>query len=56
VGVNLLSGDDILVVGNAIAGMGNGVLFTGGSGKYRDNLTSGVGTPYSGGVDAGNNQ
>jgi hypothetical protein len=56
VGVNLLSGDDILVVGNAIAGMGNGVLFSGGSGKYRDNLTSGVGTPYSGGVDAGNNQ
>ena len=25
-------------------------------GNYRDNLTSGVNNPYSGGFDAGNNQ
>ena len=56
VGVNLASGEDILAVGNAIVAMGNGVLFSGASGKYRDNLTSGVATPYSGGVDAGNNE
>lgn len=54
-GIKVLSGDDALVVGNDIANMGFGVYFSG-HGKYRDNLTSGVTTPYAGGVDAGNNQ
>jgi hypothetical protein len=56
-GVVIDSGVDALVVGNTVAGMSEGVEYTGGaSGKYRDNLTSGVATPYLGGTDAGNNQ
>jgi hypothetical protein len=57
VGVDVLGGGDVLVVANELTGLGSGVLYEGASGgKYRDNLTSGVGTPYSGGTDAGNNQ
>ena len=56
VGVNVNGGLDALVVGNDISLMGSGVVFGGGSGKYRDNLTSGVPTPFTGGTDAGNNE
>jgi hypothetical protein len=44
-----------LVVRNDVSLMGSGVLFVG-AGKYRDNLTSGVTTPLTGGTDAGNNE
>jgi hypothetical protein len=54
--IALLSGDDILVVGNRMATTGNGVVFGAATGKYRDNITSGVTTGYTGGTDAGNNQ
>lgn len=50
------SGDDVLVVGNRMATMDNGVVFDTATGKFRDNITSGVTTPYSGGTDVGNNQ
>jgi hypothetical protein len=49
---------DVLVVDNRINGTSVGVIYSsGGTGKYRDNLTSGVAIPYDGtGTDAGNNQ
>jgi hypothetical protein len=55
-GITLL-GADHLVVGNRLAVLDNGVYFgSGASGKYRDNLTVAVTTPYQGGTDVGNNQ
>ena len=49
---------DVLVVDNRVNGTSVGVAYSSGAtGKYRDNLTSGVGVPYDGsGTDAGNNQ
>jgi hypothetical protein len=44
-----------LVVNNRITRMTGGIFFGTSTGKYRDNLTSGVTTPYSGGTNAGNN-
>jgi hypothetical protein len=44
-----------LAVDNRITSADFGVYFSGGTGKYRDNLTSGVVTPYGGGTSAGNN-
>jgi len=52
----LESGDDLLVVGNRMATTGFGVNFSSATGKYRDNITSGVTNPYTNGTDAGNNQ
>lgn len=50
------NGRDFLVVNNRIIGMREGIRFEhGATGKYRDNLTSGVTTPFSGGTDAGGN-
>jgi hypothetical protein len=54
--IQIASGDDILAVGNRMATTGNGIVFAGATGKYRDNITSGVTNPYSGGTDASNNQ
>jgi hypothetical protein len=54
----LVSGSaDVLVVDNALTTLTFGINFGGGgsSGKYRDNLTSGVTTPFTAGTDAGNN-
>jgi hypothetical protein len=48
---------DVLVVNNRMAFMDRGLVFAGaGGGKYRDNITTAVGVPYTGGDDAGNNQ
>jgi hypothetical protein len=48
---------DVLVVGNRITTASRGVLYAAGAtGKLRDNLTSNVAAPYTGGTDAGNNQ
>ena len=55
-GVKAVSGDNVLVMGNRTAGTAFGVYFDAATGKYRDNLTTGVATPYTGGTDAGNNQ
>ncbi|MCI0602212.1 hypothetical protein L0156_04300 [bacterium] len=45
-----------LAVGNRITSTGSGITYFSSTGKYRDTLTSGVTTPYSGGTNAGNNQ
>jgi len=58
-GVRVTNADDVLVVGNRITNADVGISYnpngSGSTGKYRDNLTSGVTTPYDGGTDAGNN-
>ena len=46
----------VMVVGNRINYGTKGVVYSGSTGVYRDNLTVGVTYPYSGGTDAGNNQ
>jgi nitrous oxidase accessory protein NosD len=55
-GIEVVSGDDLLVIGNRISGSALGLVFGHATGRYRDNLISGAGTPYTGGEDAGNNQ
>lgn len=45
-----------LVVNNRIVRSNNGVLFSGSSGIFRDNIALGCTTPYSGGTNGGNNQ
>jgi hypothetical protein len=51
------TGDDVLVVNNRLSGMRYGIYYYSGlTGKYRDNLTSGVPNPFLGGTDAGNNR
>lgn len=53
----LTGSTDVLLVGNRVATMGAGLDYVGtATGKYRDNLTTGVTSPYTGGTDAGNNQ
>jgi hypothetical protein len=56
-GIDILGGSaNAMVVDNRIATADNGVLYSGSTGKYRDNITDGIGiTPYSGGTDIGNN-
>jgi hypothetical protein len=45
------------VIGNRLARSDLGIDYAAGSdGRYRDNLTSGVRVPFTGGSDAGNNQ
>lgn len=48
-------GANNFAVDNRITESPSGIFFEGGSGKYRDNLTSGVTAPYTGGTDAGGN-
>jgi copper-binding protein NosD len=52
------SAKDGVAMRNRITQGDFGILFhaSAGMGKYRDNLTSGVTSPYQGGSDAGNNQ
>jgi hypothetical protein len=49
------SSTDELAINNRIGDMLRGIHYNGATGKYRDNLTSSVTTPYIGGNDAGNN-
>jgi len=55
IGVSTVFSDDVLIVGNRITKSDSGIDFYFSTGKYRDNLTSNVTTPYNGGTDAGNN-
>jgi hypothetical protein len=55
-GVKAVSGENVLVIGNRISGTAFGVFYESATGRYRDNLTTGVIAPYTGGTDAGNNQ
>jgi hypothetical protein len=55
-GVTIQAQGDNLAVQNRITQADFGIRFNnGGGGKYRDNLTSSVGLPYSGGTATGNN-
>lgn len=54
-GVQVTSSDGVSVVNNRLSNVDTGVRFTSSTGKYRDNLTNGVTTPFSGGTDAGGN-
>lgn len=55
-----LSGGGGVVVNNRIVSVARGIdfsqVFVPSNGTYRDNLTFDVVTPYSGGIDAGNNR
>jgi hypothetical protein len=56
-GIEVLGSSDSLVSNNRLLKLDLGLFFdspTGG--KYKNNLSSGVTTPYTGGIDAGNNQ
>ena len=55
-GIRMVSGTDVLVLGNRISGARFAIRFEAATGRYRDNLVTGAVTPYSGGTDAGNNQ
>ena len=57
IGIYIDQGSNSLIVNNRIDGAQYGIYFqTSGYGKYRDNLcAASVGTPYTGGTDAGNN-
>ena len=55
-GIHLLVVTGGLAVNNRITEADRGINYAAGStGKYRDNLTFGVTTPFTGGTDAGNN-
>jgi len=55
-GIFLASVTNGFVYENRVAVVTNGIVFFGGStGKYKDSLTSGVTTAFSGGTDAGGN-
>ena len=43
------------MVNNRITVADRGIAFLGSTGKYRDNITFGVTTPFMGGTDIGNN-
>jgi hypothetical protein len=54
-GILVSAAADTFLVGNRITQCDRGIEFISSSGKYRDNVTTGVTTPYTGGTDAGNN-
>ncbi len=54
-GIAVVESDNVIVAGNRIAGVSYGLEYSSSTGKYRENITSGVATPYAGGTDAGNN-
>ncbi len=54
-GTSFQNPPDNLAINNRITGTDEGITYFESNGKFRDNLTSGVATPYTGGVDAGNN-
>ena len=56
IGIQLQQTTGALAVNNRVTTADQGIIFAGfGTGKYRDNLTFDVATPYVGGTDAGNN-
>ena len=54
-GIQVGFSNDVLVVNNRITKTNTGITFSAASGKYRDNLTSGVPTPFTGGTAVGLN-
>lgn len=55
-GIYIEESNNVLVRGNSITNTEKGIyFFFGSTGKYRDNLTSGVTAPFTNGTDAGGN-
>ena len=55
-GIQIQSAADVLIAGNRITSANYGVYFSASTGKYRDNLTSGITIQaFFGGTNAGNN-
>jgi nitrous oxidase accessory protein NosD len=54
-GITVFDSSGVLVVNNRIVNFPDGITYLGSTGKYRDNLTFGVASPFDGGTDAGNN-
>jgi hypothetical protein len=54
-GLRLASASGAVVEGNRITSADYGIFYAVSTGKYMDNLTSGVATPFIGGTDAGGN-
>jgi nitrous oxidase accessory protein NosD len=54
-GITIFDSSGVLVVNNRIVNFPDGVTYLDSTGKYRDNLTSGVASPFDGGTNAGNN-
>ncbi|HEY8150436.1 MAG TPA: Calx-beta domain-containing protein [Vicinamibacteria bacterium] len=55
-GIRISGSSSVLALNNRLAVLGSGIEYLSSSGHYRDNLTSGVTVPFTGGTDAGNNQ
>jgi hypothetical protein len=55
VGISINTSNDVLVSFSRLARLGSGIIFSSSTGKFADNLTSGVSVPFTGGTDAGNN-
>ena len=56
IGIHIDSSTSVLALRNRLAVLGSGIVYQGSTGSFRDNLTSGVSLPFSGGTDAGNNE
>ena len=54
-GIRITGSASVLAIANRLASLGAGIEYLSSTGRFRDNLTSGVGAPYTGGTDAGNN-
>lgn len=54
-GIWVYASNDIQIVNNRISGVSKGIHYQSSTGKFRDNLTSAVTTPFIGGTNAGNN-
>ena len=54
-GITIFDSSGVLAVNNRITNFPKGITYLGATGKYRDNLTFGVASPFDGGTDAGNN-
>ena len=53
--VRIGSSDSVLAVNNRVGSADYGIYFLSSTGKYKNNLTSNVGTPFTGGTDLGGN-
>src|SRR5262245_34032159 len=54
-GIRFSGGSGSLAVNNRITQAGLGIEYAGSTGKFRDNITFDVTTPYTGGTNIGNN-
>ena len=55
-GIRINGSSSVLALRNRLAVLGAGIEYLSSTGRYRDNLQSGVSAPYTGGTDAGNNR